>query len=289
MAKQRRTTSQLYASLQPFIIKEIQTQFPQQYDEYATKYGVAETPLHTHNGLDSPKLSQANITPGFRASGNITLATNGRRYTLDTNFNPSLILFYGNAVHVTGFTFTLNATHSATMGAIYKDANGAEYTVAATIVSQSSLTTNYPNALPPATGVLTKFSGTGDTTIQYTSVSQTNDIRAHCIGSANLGPSYFFEPVDSSTVAPSNTVGNVIQSSSNLLINGSGTGPATQTISDEGHLISVQFSGVIVARATIPNPWTGPNLVNNGYGTGYFLLDVELTDGWQINGNFVVN
>ncbi len=63
-----------------------------------------------------------------------------------------------------------NSAANATMGAVYQDANGANYTVSSTIVGATSLGTT-GTTLPPASGVLTKISGTGDATITYSAVS----------------------------------------------------------------------------------------------------------------------
>lgn len=48
------TKLEQFAELQPFIQKEIESQFEALYKQYATKYGVASVPLHKHNGLDAP-------------------------------------------------------------------------------------------------------------------------------------------------------------------------------------------------------------------------------------------
>jgi hypothetical protein len=62
------------------------------------------------------------------------------------------------------------AAGNATASAVYKDANGKSYTVSGTIVAGTALATT-GTTLPPAAGVLTKFSGTGDATLTYSSVS----------------------------------------------------------------------------------------------------------------------
>jgi hypothetical protein len=62
---------------------------------------------------------------------------------------------------------------NATLGAVYKDANGASYTVTTTIVGLTALATT-GTTLPPTSGTLTKFSGTGDATIAFTSFTNTD-------------------------------------------------------------------------------------------------------------------
>jgi len=99
MANDKQTKLQQYAEIQAMVQKEIKTMFPTLYSQEATKYGVASVPLHEHNGFDSNKISQANVTPALRASGNITMRTTETRYTLGLPFNPTMLTFYGNVVH----------------------------------------------------------------------------------------------------------------------------------------------------------------------------------------------
>lgn len=211
-----------YADMQAMVQKEIETQFPKLYEQYATKFGVADVPLHKHNKLDSNQVAEADLIPKIKASGSIKFATNATRYTLQLTGTPTFIMFYGNAVHRSG-------------------------------------------------GI---------------------DIRAMAVGSACLGPSYFFQPLNTTTVSPSAQVGNVIQSGQYLLAEAvPASGGNFSTLATEGHLVQVVYSGSIVAQATIPNPWTKAlwsATSTNGYGNGFLYVDVDLAAGWEINGNFVV-
>lgn len=127
----------------------------------------------------------------------------------------------------------------------------------------------------------------------------TIDVRAQVIGSAELVPSYFFQPESTTTVSPSGVIGNVIQSGSYLLVET--TTPQVNTLATEGHLVQVIYTGSIgtkladniVAQITIPNAWTkgldaGFDYSTKGYGSNYVLFDVDLAPDWEINGNFVV-
>jgi hypothetical protein len=60
------------------------------------QFGVNQTSFHTHNGTDSPKVSQKNIIPNMATSGSITFAHIGN-YTLNINpnNNPTTITCYG--------------------------------------------------------------------------------------------------------------------------------------------------------------------------------------------------
>lgn len=118
------------------------------------------------------------------------------------------------------------------------------------------------------------------------------DIRANLVGSAQLGPSYYFQPKNTSSVSPSNEIGNVIQSGQMFLLDLPGS--ICLTVATEGHLASVFYpdGATLVARMTIPNPWTVASAAfqrsTKGYGEGYVLIDVFLATGWEINGNFVI-
>lgn len=117
----------------------------------------------------------------------------------------------------------------------------------------------------------------------------TIDIRVHINGDAQLGPSYYFQPQSGTSVITGGPIYNVIQSSNALLIDSSVNPPVVRAIVSEGHLVSVEYGGV-VARATIPNLSTGvgDGLTDKGYGEGYVFVDVTLADDWEIIGNFVV-
>lgn len=66
-------------------------------------------------------------------------------------------------------TFTVTAAN-ATSGAVYQAYNGSQFTVSTTISGGTTLTTTSTGAVP-ASGTLTKVSGTGDTTINFTAVT----------------------------------------------------------------------------------------------------------------------
>ena len=140
-----------------------------------------------------------------------------------------------------------------------------------------------------------KLSITGNPTqmLFYGNATHTSggaiDIRAMLMGSAQFGPSYFLQPVNASSVAPG-IIGNVIQSGQAFVVSNSATD--VRTLSTEGHLVTVNSAGSIVARATIPNPWTYADAsfgyTTKGWGVGFVYIDVYLASGWEINGNCVI-
>lgn len=78
------TKSEKYAEMQAFVQKEIESQFERLYKKFATKYGVADTPLHIHNGIDAPTIPNSNLRDFITlpASGNGVLSpTNLAGYT----------------------------------------------------------------------------------------------------------------------------------------------------------------------------------------------------------------
>lgn len=69
-------------------------------DEISRKNtGVPTIQRHLHDDVDSPKISQSNITPGTRLNGTITMSQN-TVYTLPTIGVPTSVKFYGGALNV---------------------------------------------------------------------------------------------------------------------------------------------------------------------------------------------
>lgn len=125
--------------------------------KHSDQFTVSNTSFHKHTGVgvDGPQISQSSILPGTRVSGNITFASNAT-YQLGITFNPTSILFYGNAVR-RDYTFTVTAAN-ATLGATYTN-NTHTYTVLSTIAGGTTLEMVGTGA-PEASGTLTKASGT---------------------------------------------------------------------------------------------------------------------------------
>lgn len=113
-------------------------------------------------------------------------------------------------------------------------------------------------------------------------------VRCMVVGSANLGPSFYFQPDSTNSVATGNIQypfidpningGTVIplQSSMYLWVDNGSTDFHGQP--GEGHIVDVQWSGTIYARATITT--FDKNKV-------VFHVD-NLTSGWEIYTNIVI-
>jgi len=120
-----------------------------------------------------------------------------------------------------------------------------------------------------------------------TSPAITPDIRALVVGDAFIGPSFYLQPLTTSSVTVGGPPQVCVQSSSYICVNNSGAGPATQASVSEGHIVSVTFNGNIVARATIPDlDDFGAN--DNPLKDGNILVDVTLATNWHIIGNFLI-
>src|SRR6266481_940853 len=172
------------------------------------RFRLVDIPRHTHDGIDSIQVSQADIIPNIRASGSITFATS-TEYRLGITFNPTSVWFYGNAVHRTAGTI---------------------------------------------------------------------DIRAHVVGNAQLGPTYNFQAQTTTSVQIGGDVQNSIQSSTMFLIDSSTSPVTVRAITDELHLVEVEYPGTsIAARATVVN-----------YSAEAVIIDVSLAAGWTIVGNYLV-
>lgn len=221
------TKLEQYEQIQGMVRKEIEGMFPALYAQQATKYGVAEVPLHTHNGYDSNRVNAWDLNQSQASTGSITMSTDGTRYHIGLNLKPG-ISFAPSIIRFNGIV--VNSTTSPT-------------------------------------------------------------IRALVCGDGFIGPSFYQQPETGSTTSVN--VGGppqvVIQSSSYILVNNSGSGPLTQALVSEGHIVSVTFNSVVVARATIPDLDNFGASDSGPIQDGDLLVDVELAAGWHIIGNWQVS
>lgn len=257
-----------------------------------SQYSVTHNPLHVHSGADgSQRIPQSSLIRSA-VTGNITFAENGQQYQIGLNvkpsnsFNPSLIRFNGLANFATS-TFTVSSAN-ATLGAVYQYQN-IQFTVTSTIAPGTTLQTNGPGwSFAPASGTLTKVSGTGDATITFSALTSSITIRAFAVGDGFIGTSYYLQPLTNTSVTVGGPGQVVIQNCSYIVVNNSGSGPLTQAAAGEGHIVDVSFNGGVVARATIPDLGDfGANAqpVQNGN----LQIAVSLAAGWAIQGNFLLS
>lgn len=256
------------------------------------QYTVSKNSLHLHTGTDgSLRLQKSNLI-GSAVTGNITLAQNSQQYSIGLNikpnnsFTPSLVRFNGVAIFATS-TFTVSSSN-ATTGAVYQYQN-IQFTVTSTIAPGTTLQTNGPGwVIAPASGTLTKVSGTGDATINFSSLTSSITIRAMAIGDAFVGTSYYLQPFSTTSVTVGGPGQAVVQCCSAIVINDSGSGPVTQATAGEGHIIDVSFNGSAVARATIPDLGEfGADALP--IQNGNLQVAVSLAAGWAIQGNFLLS
>lgn len=177
-----------------------------QAQQNGSRFGISTTGNHAHTGLDSPQINGGNIIPGLRTSGSVDMAS-AKDYKFNVNFQPSLVVFYGNPFH------------------------------------------------------------TGAGIDRHTFV----------FGQAALGQNQYFQPQTTASV----TIGgksDIVQTCTMFMALGTGSGSSFQTIASQTHLINVQESGSVVARATL-----------SSYGQNYFVITVNtLASGWTITGNYFV-
>jgi len=116
-------------------------------------------------------------------------------------------------------------------------------------------------------------------------------VRAMSVGSANLTPSFYFQPNDSRSVItgniqypfpteqPDGTYMNVPVQSSVYLATIQGGAPAARSLSSEGHIASVEYpGGTIHARVTVV-----------GFDKNAVYLSVPYLDsGWSITINYII-
>ena len=102
-------------------------------------------------------------------------------------------------------------------------------------------------------------------------------IRADIFGMAQLTPSYYFTPQDTTSVGLAGPRQKIIQAGKWFLVT-TGTAPQYRARSIETTLVNIDWpnAATIVARAEIIN-----------YGPDYFDVQVVLASGWEINGNFM--
>lgn len=243
-----------------------------------SRFHVNSIPQHVHNGTDSPKINQQDILPNTRASGSITFARNAQ-YTLGLNFNPTAILFYGTAIDSSGYTFTLaeNVTNTVA-GATYSN-NGEVFTVTANVDSGQTTMSASGTGDPETSGSLIKIAGVGEPVIDYSSFVATGSIttRGFGIGNAQLGPSYYFQPGDASSVKIGGPLQDFIQSSSSVTI---AAGGFVTTVS-EGTLFRVGYPNNSLANLKATAQIASFDKTS-------IKIDVTLASGWSIIGNYVV-
>ena len=153
------------------------------------------------------------------------------QYSAQSNvFSGGLSVDTNNGTQLSGhpsdtYTFTLSAPHNATAGAIYKQGSSA-FVVKNTIVGGATLiATNNNGSIPPA-GSLTRFSGSGDTTIAYSSYVKTFNPAAIFFIKLNSDIGWHYSNLDFILPQTAGSVGQVmtITSTSGATVLGWGSG-----------------------------------------------------------------
>lgn len=256
----------------------------------SSRFGMQNVPFHTHNGIDSPNIKADNVIPSVSVSGRITFAQ-ATDYTLNLNssFTPNHISLYGVAYDSrTIYTFTLTAAKSVSAGAVYRQ--GALLFTVVSTVTTSTTVQMYGSSAPSSTGRLTRVTGSGNTPLDYTSYSTSSapSTRAILVGSANLGPSFYFQPGSTTSVVTGNIQypfvdpnidgGTVVPLQSSMYFLATNSSTTYRGQPGEGHIVDVQYSGNIYARATVTE-----------FSRSKIVFNVSnLSSGWEIYANIVI-
>ena len=214
--------------------------------------GSPQVPPHQHNGVDNLKVNQANIIPGNRVSGSITFSHIGD-YTLycSGSLNPTLILCYGTVVDsVSTPTIRCHTMGSAQIGRSYYFQP----------LSTDSVSIGNSPVQPFIQSSSYMMTSLGGHTITYAGTS---------IGSS--GSTFLTPPV--LTPGQAQALTSVSLNTSAITV----YTPVFHALTDEGHLVDVEYSG-IHARMTL-----------TGYTQNSITLHVDnLDSGWAIIVNLVV-
>lgn len=97
------------------------------------------------------------------------------------------------------------------------------------------------------------------------------------VGTAKFGPSLYLQPNTSTSVKAGGVPETIIQCCS--YFGAESSGGAMHTLVDEGHIVDIEYSGTIFARATI-----------TGYSNqGIILVVDDLVSGWSMNLNLTIS
>ena len=254
-------------------------------DALGTGAPLASGTLTLSSGTGDATITFSSFTyAGANASSGAVYTNNGQSFTVSSTISDGISLTaIGTGDPVSSGTLTLSSgtgdatiiftsfifgAHNATAGAVYTN-NGQSFTVASTIDDKTTLVCT-GTGIPTASGTLTLSSGTGDSTISFTSVSANITMSQAATSSISSG-SIIFSTFDVSTT------GNLTNSSATITNLASTVGIAT------GQIISVNnlspFATVSsVSITTVPDTrgmfirGSGTNaaqtLQNGGYPSG---------------------
>ena len=265
----------------------------------------------TNNGTLNIEGTTNNVGQGFTLTNNATVNSNSTLAGFTAlNNNSAGSINFSNSPAV----FTVLTAATATTGAVYRDANLNVYTVNTTkiaTVGTQLLASIDPIRTIPATGTLSRFSGTGDATIAYTAIATlANAITSPTTnaGTINTGKgagaslssiSGTTTTTATSVIAPGGTTEKGIVTFSaatqtilgklNLQVSGSATAGVdfdqiTNSASNGGFDITGSTLE-ITSLYTPTNSVTIPLIVASGSGTisGSFASVTGLTSGWTLS------
>lgn len=252
------------------------------------RFNLNVNPNVRHTGIDAFPVNAGNLAPGLRTSGSVKM-TSVKNYTFNTNFRPSLVTFYGNPYRQSGgaiLTLSISAAGAGYhLGDTLNINGGINGTATINQLDNNGglLTITLKNGgFDYGTGITTVTSASGygqNATVSINSVSPpSTDRHTFVFGQAALGQNLAFQPNTSNSVKTGGTL-EIVQTSTMFMALGSGINTTFQAIAGQEHLVNVQESGSVVARATV-----------NSYGPSSFTISVDtLASGWVISGNYFVS
>lgn len=146
---------------------------------------------------------------------------------------------------------------------------------AITFASETTYTLNLNSAFTPSR------------IIAYGNVVGSGSERYFFFGSANLTPSFYFQPLDNTSVQQGTiqqpavfdtTLGVTSPLQSCTYFGAEGATGALHTLAGEGHIVNVFYSATVFARAT----------VTTFSKSKIEIVVSDLSSGWSINANYVI-
>lgn len=258
-------------------------------NQQQARFNLNVNPNVRHTGIDAFPIDSQNLAPGLKTSGRVEFDSVGT-YTFNTNFKPSFITFYGNPYHTTGGTIASISVGAVgggySVGDLLNINGGVNGTAKVTGVGTGgSLSTvslqnaGYGYSVTTETTTSVTGVGTGGTiSINSLTGATTIDRHTFVFGQAALGQNLYMQPLNNRAVTTGGIL-QTVQTSTMFLALNSGTTTSFQAISSQTHLINVEDTGSVVARASV-----------SGYGASSFTINVEtLASQWVILGNYFVS
>ena len=273
---------ELYTKIQELVKNEARQQATQVFNELGTKYGVAQVPTHTHNGVDSLQLNTQTFIQGNKyVSGLIEDTT--ETVEIGGISNPTRIVFQGFVANNATTAYTLTGTVAMGATSATLDSNW-------TLPSDIRLVTfsNGDTRMVTFTNASTSISWTGGLSSGATaSITVGASKRAIINGEINFGTSFEFSDLTPPYVVKTSGAGQPFTQSSNSMYVDSNTLANNSVSASAGagasatafFIIAQNESGTIIASAQATS-------YNNQL--GILTIDFVVATGWKLQGALTI-